>query len=160
MTGKGINHASCPKARVAESLWSEKEKAFADVLTRALKQKVRVFLKVRVLDVIELDATEKDKKRLFFWRDILGDKHFDYVVCRRETLEPLLAVDLDDARMRKNSTTADDVTSTAARKAGFPLVRFSAGSNLTPQLVRQKLIAEYRIVKAGPLPEEMAGELL
>ena len=37
----------------------------------------------------------------------------------------------------------------------FPLVRFSATSNLTPELVRQKLIAEYRLARAGPLPEEM-----
>src|SRR4051794_12944551 len=92
---KGIDHTTCPKARVARSLWSETEKTFADILTRALQRKVRVFLKVRVLDVIEL-VDEPDKRRLFFWRDILGDKHFDYVVCRRETLEPLLAVELDD----------------------------------------------------------------
>jgi len=46
--------------------------------------------------VIELDAGERDRKRLFFWRDVLGDKHFDYVVCRSRTLEPLVAVELDD----------------------------------------------------------------
>ena len=46
----------------------------------------------------------------------------------------------------------DDFKYTAARRAGFPLVCFTADSNLTPQLVRQKLIAEYRLAKAGPLP--------
>jgi hypothetical protein len=44
---------------------------------------------------------------------------------------------------------------TTARKANFPLVDFSAATKLTPELVRQKLIAEWRIVKPGPLPEEM-----
>lgn len=151
---RGIDHTTCPRARVARSLWSAAERAFAEVLMRALRRKVTVFLKVRVLDVIEL-YDEPDRRRLFFWRDILGDKHFDYVVCRRETLQPLLAVELDDPTVPKKSTTADDVKATAARNAGFPLVRFSAGSNLTPELVRQKLIAEYRLARAGPLPEEM-----
>jgi hypothetical protein len=155
MPGKGIDHATCPKARVARSLWSGTEKTFAEVLMKALRRKVRIFLKVRVLDVIELADDEPDKRRLFFWRGILGDKHFDYVVCRRETLQPLLAVELDDPGVKRRSTTADDVKATAARNAAFPLVRFSAASNLTPELVRQKLIAEYRLARAGPLPEEM-----
>jgi Protein of unknown function (DUF2726) len=154
--GKGIDHATCPKARVARSLWSSSERAFADVLMKAFQKKVNVFIKVRVLDVIEL-GDEPDKRRLFFWRDILGDKHFDYVICRRETLEPLLAVELDDPRVPRRSTTADDIKTTAARNAAFPLVRFSAASKLTPELVRQKLIAEYRLARAGPSPEEMGS---
>lgn len=85
MAGKGIDHARCPKARVRPSLFSGPERAFADVLKRALQKKVVVFLKVRVLDVIELYA-EPDRRRLFFWRDVLGDQHFDYVVCRKDTL--------------------------------------------------------------------------
>jgi hypothetical protein len=154
MAGKGIDHATCPKARIRPRLWSEPEKGFGDLLLRAMKKKVNVFVKVRVLDVIEL-IDEPDKRRLFFWRDILGDQHFDYVICRPHTLEPLLAVELEDPTLRRRSSTADDVKSTAARKAGFPLVRFSAASNLTPELVRQKLVAEYRVARAGPLPEEM-----
>jgi hypothetical protein len=117
MPSKGIDHATCPKARIARSLFSESEKAFADVLMRAFVKKVNVFIKVRVLDVIELDAAGTTRPQLFFWRDILGDKHFDYVVCRRETLQPLLAVELDDPRVPRRSTTADDVKSTAARHA-------------------------------------------
>lgn len=139
---------------MVRSLWSESEQRFAEILTSALRRRVRVFLKVRVLDVIEL-VDEADKQRLFFWRDILGDKHFDYVVCTRETMQPLLAVELDDPRAPRRSSTGDDVKATAARKAGFPLVRFSARSKLTPQLVRQKLVADYLLAKAGPLPDEM-----
>lgn len=157
MHPKGIDHATCPQARVVRSLWTTKEKDFADVLMRAFLKKVNVFVKVRVLDVIELSHDEPDKRRLRFWQDILGDKHFDYVVCTHKTLEPLLAVELDDPTIRRRTTTADDVKSTAARKASFPLVRFSAASNLTPALVRQKLIAEYRLARAGPLPEEMGA---
>ena len=157
MAGKGVDHTTCPKTRIVRSLWSDAEKAFSTVLMNAFhKGRVKVFIKVSVLDVIQLDAAEPDKKRLFFWRDILGDKHFDYVVCRRDTLEPLLAVELDDAKQPRRTSTADDVKTTAARLAAFPVVRSSAdGLKLTPELVRAKLIAEYRLVRAGALPEEM-----
>lgn len=70
--------------------------------------------------------------------------------------EPLLATKLDDASVSRRSGVADDVKATAARHAAFPVVRFSAtGLKLTPELVRAKLIAEYRVVRAGALPEEM-----
>src|SRR4051812_34780951 len=117
MSGKGIDHGTCPKARVVGALWTESEDRFAKILLKALKDKARVFLKVRVLDVIEL-VDEADKRRLFFWRDVLGDKHFDYVVCGSKTLEPLLAVELDDPNVRKRSSTAEDVKATVARRAG------------------------------------------
>lgn len=152
---KGIDPATCPRARVVRSLFRAPEKVFADILLKAFKpNRVRVFLKVRVLDVIELHD-EPDRRRLFFWRDVLGDKHFDYVVCRRETMEPLLAVELDDPREQQRSNTADIVKATAARRASFPLARFTAGTSLTPELVRQKLITEYRLARTGPVPEEI-----
>ncbi len=68
-----------------------------------------------MLDVIELDGTGVDRRQLFFWRDVLGDKRFDYVVCRASTVEPLLAVELDDPSLQRRSTTSDDVKATAAR---------------------------------------------
>jgi hypothetical protein len=64
-----------------------------------------------------------------------------------------------DPTVVRHSTTADDVKSTAARNAGFPLVRFSAASNLTPELVRQKLIAEYRLARADRCRRRWANRL-
>ena len=66
-------------------------------------------------------------------------------------------MELDDPTVPRRSTMADEVKATAARQAAFPLVRFSAGLKLTPELVRAKLIAEYRVVRAGALPEEMGS---
>jgi hypothetical protein len=154
MAGKGIDHATCPKAHIARSVWSAAERAFANVLLKALHGKPTVLVKVRVLDVIEL-VEEPDKQRMFFWRRILGDQNFDYVICRRESLEPLIAVELDDPGIHRRSSPGDDAKATAARNAAFPVARFSAASNLTPELVRNKLIEEYRLARAGPLPEEM-----
>jgi len=47
MAGKGIDHSTCPEARVVGALWSERERRFAEVLLGALRQKVKVFVKVR-----------------------------------------------------------------------------------------------------------------
>lgn len=43
MAGKGIDHATCPKARIARSLWTEIEKTFANVLMRAFQKMLTVF---------------------------------------------------------------------------------------------------------------------
>jgi hypothetical protein len=93
---------------------------------------------------------EPDRRRLFFWRDVLGDRHFDFRLCRKDTLEPLLAVDLDDPAVPKRSTTSDDAKATAARNATFPLVHFSAAANLTPDLV---LISGCGLARTEPLPQ-------
>src|SRR5690349_874341 len=100
MAGKGVDHSTCPGARVVKSLGTTREMAFTEVLIKALRNKVKVFVKVRALDVIELDEGEKDKRRLFFWKDVLGDQHFDFVVCGGKTLEPLIAVELDDPKVK------------------------------------------------------------
>jgi hypothetical protein len=44
MPGKGIDHATCPKARIARSLWTAAEKAFTEILMKAFKRKVNVFI--------------------------------------------------------------------------------------------------------------------
>lgn len=154
MAKKGIDLTTCPKARIVGSLWTRREQEFSRTLRKAFLKPVVIFLKVGVLDVIEL-VDEPDKRRLFFWRNVLGEMHFDYVICRGDTLEPLLAVELDDPLVRRRSTASDDAKATAARQAAFPVAHFSAAVHLTPELVRQKLIAEYRLARTGPLPEEM-----
>ncbi len=155
MPARGIDHSTCPKARVVPALWSLAERAFADVLLAAFKpMTVNVLLKVRVLDVIELIG-EPDRKRLFFWRDILGDKHFDYVVCSRRTLEPLIAVELDDPGRRPRTSTEIDVKTTVAARARFPVVRFSAATTPTPKAVRERLIDAYRAARDGAVLEEV-----
>jgi hypothetical protein len=152
MPEKGTDRRLCPKARVARSLVSDRERAFMAILMKTFKVRVTVVLKIRVLDVIEL-YDEPDPRRLAFWHDVLGDKRFDYVVCRHKTLEPLMAVEVDDPR---HPSPADTFKAAAAREAKFPLVRLKAGPDLTPEVVRQKLIDEYRHAGPGPLPEELS----
>lgn len=157
MAGEGADRRRCPKARVKRSLVSDRERAFTDTLMKAFTLRVSVLVKVRVLDVIEFDD-EPDERKLVFWRDALGDKRFDYVVCRRKTLEPLLAVDLadpDDESAPGPSAAADSFKARIAREAKFPFVHFSAEAKLTPELVRQKLMAEYAQTRPDQLPEEL-----
>src|SRR4051794_12008074 len=105
MLRKGIDPATCPQASIVKAICSPAELEFADTLRHALDpKKVLVLVKVRVLDVIELE-NDPDKKRLFFWRDMLGDQHFDYVVCSKKTLAPILAVELDGTETVRRRTT-------------------------------------------------------
>jgi hypothetical protein len=156
MERKGIDLSTCPRARLVKAICSPAELAFAGTLKQALKSKVLILLKVRILDVLELIEDPLDRKRMFFWRDFLGDIHFDYVVCSKQTLTPLLAVELDhDEPLKRGRATRDVAKTTIAARAQFPLVRISAAATYAPADLRQKLIAEYKRGKAGTLPVEM-----
>ncbi len=137
------------------ALWSLAERGFAEVLLKSFRpNSVKVFVKVNVLDVIELYG-EPDRKRMYFWRDVLSKCHFDYVVCRRQTLEPLIAIELDDPTRRPRTSTEVDVKTTATARARFPVVRFNAATTPTPQAVRERLIEAYRAARDGAVLEEM-----
>ena len=157
MPSKGIDLSTCPQARVVQAICSPAELAFAGTLKQALRSKVLILLKVRVLDVIHLIDDSADKRRMFFWRDYVGDIHFDYVICSKQTMTPLMAVELDhDQPLQRGRATRDVVKNTLAQRAAFPLVRINATDAYTPTALREKLIAAYKQAKAGPLPVEMA----
>lgn len=96
MAGKGIDHETCPKAHIARFLWTETEKAFTDILMKAFQKKVNAFIKVRVLDVIELDSKGRRPPLTLCWELRLLD-----VIASRRTwrsrLSPLInAINRDE----------------------------------------------------------------
>jgi hypothetical protein len=156
MQKKGLDLSTMPKARVVKAIASPTELKFAATLKQALKSKVLILLKVRVLDVLELEPVA-DVKRAYFWRDYLGDVYFDFVVCSKQTLAPIVAVELDgDEPLKRGRASRDVAKSTLAKSAGFPVIRIAATDTYTPEALRAKLIADYKHAKAGPLPVEMA----
>lgn len=57
------------------------------------KEKIEIFIKVRVADLIDVN-TKAVKSRDALWK--ITNKHVDFLVCERNTLEPLCVIELDD----------------------------------------------------------------
>ena len=156
MIKKGIDPTTCPPAHVVAAICSPAELAFVDALRHALDpKKVLVLAKVRALSVLHLESVA-DKRRFEFWRSQLAEKDFDYVICSRPSLKPVLAVELDHDTPGRRTTTRDTVLTTVAQRAQFPLIRITAAASYESKLLREKLIADYRMSKAGPLPAALA----
>ena len=72
----------------------------------------------------------------------ISAKHFDFVLCDKNTTRPLLAIELDDASHAKASAQARDaVKDDACRAAQFPILRVPTQPGYDPAYL-QKRIAE------------------
>jgi len=77
-----------------ESPFTAAEARFLRVLDEALGEEYRVFAKLRLADLLDVRG-ERGAAWLRAFNQISA-KHVDFVVCRRETLEVVAAVELDD----------------------------------------------------------------
>ena len=76
-------------------LFSPAERLFLQTLQEAVSDHFRVFGKVRVADVIDVkEGISQSARRAALNR--ITSKHFDYVLCRKDDLSVVCAIELDD----------------------------------------------------------------
>ena len=84
-----------PEYRKVNSLMTFQERKFYyTVLLQEVGSRYRIYPKVRLGDLIRVANNPKDKRN---HEAQLWCKHLDFVVCNGNTLEPLLAIELDDS---------------------------------------------------------------
>ena len=99
------------------------ERSFYGVLLQAVGNDFSVFTKVNLADVVapRLGLTASDRQRL---RNKIVQKHLDFVLCDRRTLQVALVIELDDSSHalpdRKQS---DDVKDVSLCQAGIKILR-------------------------------------
>jgi hypothetical protein len=104
---------------------SEGERSFFGVLLRALDgADVHVFAKIRLSDFVTV--TRGTAKSLSF-QNRINQKHLDFLICDRQRLAPLLAIELDDSsHARADRQERDAFVENACAAAGLPLLRVAA----------------------------------
>ncbi len=123
--------------RCKDYLLTAAERSFFAVLQQAVGEQYWVFPKVRVNDVIDVKAAGSE------WRTYLHKidrKHIDFLLCDRDTVRPVLAIELDDASHnrddRKSRVQFLDAAFTAAR---LPLLHIPAKRGYAVPEVRAKI---------------------
>lgn len=90
--------------RAASGLLSPAEYSFCRVLLTVVEPAHMLVPKVRLADLAEVDkqrhASGTWEERHWFRR--IAPMHVDFVLCERETLRPLTAIELDDSSHRTN----------------------------------------------------------
>lgn len=84
-----------------------------------------------------------DAEQCFFHvlKQSLSDKHFDYVLCDKETLAVVAVIELGDRSHELSKVRSRDIfVQEACRTAGLKLLRFPCRKNYHVQTVREKVI--------------------
>lgn len=117
--------ARYPYGRKA-ALFTPAERSFLGVLEQAVGQHYRILGKVRVADVIEVkrDLSRSEWQAAF---NRISAKHFDFLLCDKENLSVICAIELDDKSHNKSSRKERDAFLTqVCRNIGLPLLRIVA----------------------------------
>ncbi len=125
-------------------LFSAAEHSFYLVLKQALSDDdYEIFAKVRIADVLTPESGLSRKNwNAAFYR--ITSKHFDYVLCSKDTLVVVAVIELDDQSHNLIKARARDVfVQKACDTAGLKLIRFPCKSNYHIQSVRDKVINSF-----------------
>jgi hypothetical protein len=122
-----------------ESPFTAAEARFLRVLDDALGEEYRVFAKLRLADLLDVRG-ERGAAWLRAFNQISA-KHVDFVVCRRETLEVVAAVELDDrSHQAPDRQRRDAFVDRVFATAELPLVRVPVRRAYLPDEIRAMVL--------------------
>jgi len=114
--------------RKLETLFSPAERSFLGVLNQVIDENAQVFGKVRVADVITPRKGMSRSKWQKAFNKISG-KHFDFLLCNKDDLSVLCAVELNDSsHQSKKRKERDAFLEGVCQSANVPLVQITAKS--------------------------------
>jgi len=143
-------------------LLSPAERSFMGVLDQVLsKTGYRVFAKVRLPDIVEVD----EGLQRAAWQSAFNSisrKHVDFVVCRSEDMAIVGAIELDDGSHEKGKRRDRDiVVDKILEAAEIPLLRVKAAPAYAPNEIRNLLANEMKLNIGGEVsaqsPEPLAA---
>jgi very-short-patch-repair endonuclease len=122
-------------------LLSKAERAFYDTLCAAAGKDLLVFAKVRLLDVLWVPKTIRDRQSHL---NRVMSKHVDFVLCDRPTVAPVLVVELDDASDQlPDRADRDAFVDTVLHSTGLPVLRVRARRSYSEkelaELIREEM---------------------
>ena len=95
-----------PYTRINSLLTPTENKFFQELLAQVSSSKFLVMSKVRLLDLMDVPKNS-DKRQSYIQR--VWSKHVDFVICDRETMQPILVIELDDKSHNRNDRQQRDL---------------------------------------------------
>jgi hypothetical protein len=122
-------------------LFSTAERSLLGVLDMAIGQDYRIMGKVRVADVVEVSGTVgRSAWQTAFNR--ISSKHFDYVLCDKESLTVTCVIELNDkSHNGRKRQKRDEFLEGVCKAANLPLVTIPAKAGYSVQEIRDSVQA-------------------
>mgnify|MGYP001791146785 CR=1 FL=1 len=140
--GKAGSTKSSFRYAQRKQLLSPAEVSFYSVLCQAAGNENTVLAKVRLADVLtpQKGYQRSDWQKAF---NRISAKHFDFLLCEKSTLKPVLAIELDDSsHNNKKAKASDAVKNEACKTANLRLVRIKAQRTYSVSAIQQSLANE------------------
>ncbi len=120
-------------------LLTKAERSLYGVLNQAVNGRYLIFAKVRLADLVWLPKGTESRQSHF---NRIQSKHIDFVICDRDSIRPLVAVELDDAsHERDDRVSRDGFVDSALKAAGLPFIRVRARASYDVGEVSQQVEA-------------------
>lgn len=124
---------------IKNSLFTPAERSFLGVLDQVVGERYRIFGKVRVADVV--DVQRLDNSRRTSAQNRIKSKHFDFLLCARDDLTVACAIELDDrSHQRADRKARDDFLTGVCQVAGLPLIQVQAQRAYTVSELRDRVL--------------------
>lgn len=143
--------------QMGKPLFSAAEQSFLRVLDQAIGPDYRVFGKVRVADIAMVKPGLGKSARQGALNRVAG-KHFDFVVCRADSLLVVCAIELNDKSHASRAAQArDEWVAKVCRTIGLPLLTIAAKAAYSPLDLRTQFLATVGAVVANAQTRTDAG---
>ena len=139
-----------------EVLCSPAERSFMGALDKIVGNGYRIFAKVRLADIVEVNKGLSPSARQSAFNRI-SRKHLDFVICDSRDLSVVGAVELDDKSHRKTRRQdRDQFLDKTLDAAGIPMLRVKAQGTYSIKEISSNLNSAFNINVGGKL-EEIPG---
>lgn len=98
---------------------------------------LELFAKVRLADLVKVVS----KKHYMKYFGKIKAKHIDYVICHRNTLEPLICIELDDStHKQKDRMERDSFINQLLHQVGYELIRVPVAYHYSRQALKKQIV--------------------
>lgn len=113
------------------------ELKFYHRLRKAVRGDFAIFAMVRIADLL---TVEKGNKKRRSWLNRILSKHVDFVICDHKSLQPVVAIELDDrSHSRPDRVERDEFVNSAFETAGLPLLRIPVADDYDDRQLRSMI---------------------
>jgi len=140
-------------------LFTPAERSFYGVLQSAVSDRYVVFGKVRMGDVLKV-LPRLGTKNAIIARSKIQQKHLDFVLCKKDTLEVVCCIELNDrSHERPDRVKRDNFVRAAFKQANVVLVEFQVRSTYNRDVVLEQILSAVAKVKDDPQPTALPVKL-
>jgi len=126
----------CPYHRRGELL-TINERKFYFSLRQALAGQYAIFAMVRIADLLKVESGATQRQA---WQNRINAKHIDFVLCDVDTLEVVLAIEVDDrSHQRPDRQRRDQFVDDAFQAAGLSLLRVPARAAYSAREIQEQV---------------------